>query len=165
MSSYVPTEHTRQYLVGRLAGYLDAVASVDGKFREYVASAALLEVGSDGIESVVRASLAGWYRQLTLVEFRQGDRWTEVEPFLKSLFLTQPFGETSIGQLPELLKRRSELAFQASDLIMFLARDYQPKGIVHLTMTNELAVAATGCVIEYEHDILLLVHVQWRSDA
>lgn len=39
MNDYVPTEYTRQRLVNKLDGYLDAVASINGKFREYVASA------------------------------------------------------------------------------------------------------------------------------
>lgn len=127
--------------------------------------AVLLEVDEQGIEFVVRDSLSKWPRQLALVEFRRGKKWTEVEPFLRDVFLTEPFGDASIGKLKEVSKRKIELAFQATDLVMFLARDFQPKKIYHLTMTHELAVTAAGCVIEYDHDVLLIVHVKWHYNA
>ena len=165
MNSHAPTGSDRQLLVARLAGYLDAVASSNGRFHEYVASVVLLNVEPEGIEATVRGNLAKWHRKLELIAIRRGESWTEVEPFLRSVILTEPFGDASLGHLPQLAERRSRLAFQASDLIMLLAADQQPKGILHLAMTHELAVAAAGCAIEYEQDILFLVHVQWRSDA
>lgn len=102
---------------------------------------------------------------MKLVELRRGTKWTEVEAYLRGLFLSEPFGEKSLSDLPQLSNRRVELAFQATDLVSSLAEDFQPKGIFHLVMTNEMAVVANGCAIEYDNDVLLLVNVQWRRDV
>lgn len=164
MDSYMPTQNERQLLVARICGYLDAIASVNGQFREYVANATLLEIDADGIEKTVRSSLNSRSLGLNLIEFKKGKNWTEAEPFLQKILLSEPFGEKYIGHLPQLPERRFELAFQLTDLIMFLAKDQEPKGIFHLVMENDMAIYASGCAVEYENDILLIVHIHWRIE-
>ena len=158
MKSEVPSNNDRTQLVARLDGYLDAIASTNGLFRDYVMGAALLDTQEQGIEAAVQAYLSNYYHPTALVAMHQGAKWTEVERYLFDIMLSEPFGLKELNK-SAVSRTRHELAFQATDMIMFLAENHKPKGIYHLVMAQENAESATGCVIAYEQDCLLVTHV------
>lgn len=152
----------RAYLAARLDGYLDAVASIDGAFRDVRMSAALIDLEGMIPEVAVANQLAKWARPAQLLSFSSGHDWIEAERLLNRLFLFQPFGKESLGDCESVIATRFELAFQATDMIMFLAADHAPRGLCHYTMTNEHMISGVGCAIRYEGDLLVINHVRWR---
>jgi len=156
----------RQAEASRLDGYLDALASVDGRFREFVMSAVLLKLGERGAEEVVAEHLAGSeHHNFEIVRLTRGERWTEVEQFLRENLLTRPLGTMGIDQLQGLEETRNELAFQATDMVMFLSPNHSPQGILHLVLSEREAISSVGCAIEFEEDVLLIQRTHWRSAA
>jgi len=156
----------RQAEASRLDGYLDALASIDGRFRQFVMSAVLLELGERDAEEVVAEHFTGSeHHNFEVVKMTRGERWTEVEQFLRQNLLTKPLGMTDIVQDDGLVKTRDELAFQATDMVMFLSSNHSPQGILHLVLSEQKAISSVGCVIQYEEDLLLIQRTHWRSDG
>ncbi len=135
---------------------------MDGAFRDVRMSAQL--VGLDGVspEAAITKHLAGWARPTQLATFSTGRSWVEAERLLKKLFLNEPFGQASLAANTTVVATKFELAFQATDMIMFLAKDHEPKSIYHFTMANAHLISGTGCAIQYDSDLLVINHVRWR---
>ena len=156
-----PTE--RQEIAARLDGYLDALASVDGRFREYVMGALLLDLAGRSAESVLTDHFrSSEHHSFAIESMTRGESWTEVEEFLRRNMLSAPiFGANDLAG-SDLEKTRSELAFQASDMVMFLSPGQSPRGIHHLVLTDDKALSSVGCAVEYEGDVLLIQRTHWR---
>ena len=158
------TSTQRQANASRLDGYLDALAFVDGRFREFVMSAVLLDLGGRGAEEVVAEHVAGSeHHTFQVVKMTRGERWTEVEQFLRQNLLIKPLGMTDIALEDGLEKIRDELAFQATDMVMFLSPNHSPQGIVHLVLSEQKAISSVGCAIQYEEDVLFIQRTHWRA--
>jgi len=151
----------REKVVSRLEGYLDAATAVNGAFREFVMIVNLMDIPDGGIEEAIIEHVAEWEpHSFKLTSLSQGARWTDVERFLRGVLLSEPFGTENI-----IADRRFNLAWQATDMIMFLSPDHQPKCIYNFEMYEEKAASVVGRVIEYDDDLLLLTHIHWRADA
>ena len=158
------TSTQRQAYASRLDGYLDALASIDGRFREFVMSVVLLDLGGRDAEAVVAEHVTGSeHHNFQVVKMTRGERWTEVEQFLRQNLLTKPLGIEDIAREAGLEKTRGELAFQATDMVMFLSPNHSPQGILHLVLSEQNAVSSVGCAIQYEQDVLLIQRTHWRS--
>jgi len=72
---------------------------------------------------------------------------------------------TDNDQEDRLGKTRDELAFQATDMVMFLSSSHSPQGILNLVLSEQKAISSVGCVIQYEEDLLLIQRTHWRSDG
>ena len=69
----------RQSEASRLDGYLDALASVDGRFREFVMSAVLLDLdGRDAEEVVAQHIVSSEHHNFEVLEMTRGERWTRL---------------------------------------------------------------------------------------
>ena len=153
----------RQANASRLDGYLDALASIDGRFRDFVMSAVLLDLGGREAEEVVAAHVAGSeFHNFEVVKVTRGARWTEVEHFLRQNLLTEPLGMTNIPREDGLGKTRDELAFQATDMVMFLSPNHAPQGIFHFVLSEQKALSSVGCAIQYEEDVLFIQRTHWQ---
>jgi hypothetical protein len=83
----------------------------------------------------------------------RGESWTEVEAFLRQNVLKAPiFGVDDAGGR-DLEKIRFELAFQASDMVMFLSPSQSPRGIHHLVLTESKALSSVGCAVGYPPEV------------
>lgn len=77
--------------------------------------------------------------------------------------MTKPLGITDIAREDGLERTRDELAFQATDMVMFLSPHHSPQGIIHLVLSEQKAISCVGCAIQYEEDVLLIQRTHWRS--
>ena len=158
------TLEERRAQVSRLDGYLEALASIDGSFRDYVMGAVLLELREREVEAVVAEHLSrSEFHSFRVLSVSKGNSWVEVEQFLRGNLLKEPFGTAEVAPLSVIEKVRDELAFQASDMVMFLSATHTPLGIYHLTVAEAKAISVTGCAVLYENDLLLIVRTHWRS--
>ena len=149
-----PTE--RQEIAARLDGYLDALASVDGRFREHVMGAQLLDLAGRSPESVLADHFrSNEHHSFAIASMTRGESWTEVEAFLRQNVLRAPVFGVDDADGRDLEKTRFELAFQASDMVMFLSPSQSPRGIHHLVLTESKALSCVGCAVEYESDLTL----------
>ena len=154
----------RQAEASRLDGYLDALASTDGRFREFVMSAVLLDLSGRNAEEVVAEHLTGSeHHNFEIAEITRGERWTEVEQLLRRNLLTKPLGMEDVDRESSLERTRDELVFQATDMVMFLSPNHAPRGILHLRPGEPKAISSVGCVIQYEEDLRLIQRTHWRS--
>lgn len=157
------TPAERQEAAARLDGYLDALASVDGGFREYVMSAVLLDLAGRNTDAVLAEHFeSSEHHSFEIASMTRGESWTEVEGFLRRNLLTAPVFRGSDACGSNLETTRDELAFQASDMVMFLSPGHRPLGIHHLVLTESKALTSVGCAVEYESDLLLVTRTHWR---
>lgn len=157
------TPAERQEIAARLDGYLDALASVDGRFREYVMGALLLGLAGRSAEGALAEHFgSGEHHRFEIASVTRGDSWTEVEQFLRRNVLEAPVYRADEAGDADLEQTRGELAFQASDMVMFLSPEHRPQGIYHLVLTESKALSSVGCAIEYETDLLLITRTHWR---
>jgi len=157
------TPAERKEIAARLDGYLDALASVDGRFREYVMGAQLLDVTGRSVEVVLAEHFrSNVHHSFEIASMTRGERWTEVEGFIRRNALVAPVFQASEACDGDLAKTRYELAFQASDMVMFLSPDHRPQAIHHLVLTERKALSSVGCAVEYETDLLLITRTHWR---
>jgi hypothetical protein len=127
-------------------------------------SAVLLDLGGRNAEEVVTEHLAGSeHHNFEIAEMTRGERWTEVEQFLRRNLLTKPLGMMDVDRESSLENTRDELAFQATDMVMFLSPNHAPRGILHLRLSEPKAISSVGCVVQYEEDLLLIQRTHWRA--
>lgn len=158
------TPAERQEITARLDGYLDALASVDGRFREYVMGALLLDLAGRSAEAVLAEHfMPNEHHCFEIASMTRGERWTEVEGFLRRNVLVTPAFFAGGACDGDLAKSRSELAFQATDMVMLLSPDHRPQAIYHLVLAESKALSSVGCAVEYEADLLLITRTHWRS--
>ncbi len=161
LACVTPTE--RQEIAARLDGYLDALASVDGRFREYVMGALLLDLAGRSVASALAGHFgSSEHHRFAITSMIRGESWTEIEDFLRQNVLSAPAFRADDRASADLEKTRGELAFQASDMVMFLSPEQSPRGIHHLVLTEDTALSSVGCAVEYENDLLLIQRTHWR---
>ncbi|WP_255991982.1 hypothetical protein [Chitinolyticbacter albus] len=159
------TKEERLQLVARLDGYLDAAASVNGEFRDFVASAQLIPKNGYNVTQMLQHFVASWEpaHACKIVSLSDAHKWTAIESFLEQALLTCPFNEPSMARSLHVQERRFELAFQASDMVMFLSPNHKPTACYRAELVSKLVHTAQICVVEYESDYLVLTNIHWRT--
>lgn len=121
--------------------------------------ARLFNLRGESIESALAAVLRKNGSQLDV--FSPRHPWTDVERFIRSECLRQPFGDASLTENPAIETLKRDLAFRATDVISFLAIDYAPKSAYCVEWIDPRAARCTGYVIEYDRDALLISVIDW----
>jgi hypothetical protein len=154
MAHWNPGKQERIRLVAGLDGYLEAVASLDGDFHDHRMNARLIQKRGRCLEDAVRhrAKMDG----ASIVSITPSSNWTAVEQFFYREFLTSPFQGEIANDHPSVLRTKGGLCFQASDLVMFMARKMEPLGCRLVEMNDPAWVRHAGCAVEFERDVLWL---------
>jgi hypothetical protein len=116
-----------QLRVARLQGYLDAVAAMDGQYGEHSIAVTLLERDEDDwqVASLLSKNLRGWEGwHWAIDKVEPLARWSLIErEFFPHIMLSCPFDEDGLAAAPRVASRRYELAWQATDQLMFVLGD------------------------------------------
>jgi hypothetical protein len=155
MTHWHPGKQQRRILLASLNGSLDAIASMQGRYRDHMMHAGLLPKRGRTPELVLRAELAA-EPDTRVVSISAPAHWTDVEHYLRDEFLQAPFSKPAHDFDETLADTRKTLAFKASDLVMFLAPGMEPGDLWRAELSHPHANRYTGCLIDYDGDILWL---------
>lgn len=153
MKRWHPGKQQRRTLLASIEGYLDAIASMQGRYRDHVMNACLLQKRGRTPERTLRAALASW-EGTRIVSFSAPTCWTDVEHYLRKEFLQAPLSKPAQDFGDALIDARRVLAFRVSDLVMFLAPRMEPGDLWRVELSHPHANRYTGCLIEYGGDVL-----------
>jgi hypothetical protein len=155
MKRWHPGKQQRRILLASLNAYLDAITSVQGRYRDHMMSARLLPKRGRTPELVLRDALAA-ERDTRIVSISPPARWTDVEHYLHGEFLQAPFSKPAHDFDETLADTRKTLAFKASDLVMFLAPRMEPGDLWRVELSDLHASRYTGCLIDCGGEMLWL---------
>lgn len=170
------TDSEWREIVARLDGYLDAVASVNGRFREYVMSATLLTAATDGrdIQTQITDELATWASdehpdRISISAWEVVPNWVRIErAFFNPLFITYPFGQAVGGELLEVGRTRFELAWQATEMLGWLSlpgADRAEFAAYRAQLAHPRALDAQAFVMHADQHLVLIFYVHWRTES
>lgn len=162
MKRWHPGKQQRRILLASLNAYLDAIASMQGRYRDHIMSARLLPKRGRTPELVLRDALATEL-DIRIVSISPPARWTDVEHYLHWEFLQAPFSKPAHDFDETLADTRKTLAFKASDLVMFLAPRMEPGGLWRVELWHVHASRYSGCLIDYPGDMLWIT--SWHRHA
>lgn len=155
MKRWHPGKQQRRILLASLNGFLDATASIQGRYRDQRMHACLLPKRGRTPERLLRAALAA-EPDTRIVSISAAAHWTDVEHYLRAEFLQTPFS-TQAGRFDETLaETRKALAFKASDLVMFLAPRMEPGDLWRVELSDLHASRYTGCLLDCGGEMLWL---------
>jgi hypothetical protein len=159
----LPAAELRRIQYAALAGYLDALGSIDGRFRDFAFGTRLIDLRNVeiGIEGAVRADLQKPPKAIAVTDFSSADGMSAFGAFLRSALLTRPFGNPGGRSDPKVWHTIHELEFQIHQRVRDLAADYEPGAVYRMQLAHPRAESASGCVIEVDHDALVIYHVEW----
>lgn len=156
MTRWRPGKQQRRTLLASLDGYLDAIASMQGRYRDHVMNACLLQKRGRTAEPTLRAALAK-QPDTRIVSISPPARWMEVERYMREECLQAPFSTPAHDFGDTLANTRDTLAFKVSDLVMFLAPRMEPGDLWRVELSHPHAARCTGCLIDYRSDVLWIM--------
>ncbi|TXI45614.1 MAG: hypothetical protein E6Q50_16365 [Lysobacter sp.] len=157
---YRPGKAHRIHYEMILHGYLQAIASLDGDFHDHRMSARLVAKRGRSLEEALRRHLAKF--QVRILSISAEKHWTAVEDFLAEECLISPFRGAIDHRHPDVLDTKSGVCFEATDYVMFIAKDMNPDGCRYVVLSDETSVRYTGCAVEYERDFLWIDSIHRR---
>jgi hypothetical protein len=156
MTRWNPGKQQRRALLASLDGYLDAIASMQGRYRDHVMQACLLPKHDHTPELALQAALAA-EPDTRIVSISAPVCWTDVERYLCGEFLQAPLSKPARDFGDTLTDTRKVLAFKAADLVMFLAPRMEPGELWRVELSHPKADRYTGCLIDYRSDVLWIM--------
>lgn len=156
MKRWHPGKQQRRILLASLNGFLDATASMQGRYRDQLMHACLLPKRGRTPELVLRAALAV-EPETRIVSISAAAHWTDIEHYLRAEFLQAPFSKVEHDFDDALTSARRVLAFRATDLVMFLAPRMAPGDLWRVELSHPHAKRYSGCLIDYRSDVLWIM--------
>ncbi len=156
MTRWHPGKQQRHTLLASIDGYLDAIASMQGRYREHVMNACLLQKRGRSPERTLRMALAKC-EGTRIVSISAPAHWANVEHYLREEFLQAPLSKPAQDFCDALIDARRMLAFRVTDLIMFLAPRMEPGNLWQVELSHRHASRYNGCLIDYPSDVLWII--------
>lgn len=126
---------------------------MQGRYRDHVMNACLLQKRSQTPERALRRALAK--REGTrIVSISAPTHWADVEHYLREEFLQAPLSKPAQDFGDALIDARKVLAFKVCDLVMLLAPRMKPGDLWRVELSHPHANRHTGCLIDYGGDVL-----------
>lgn len=150
MTRWNPGKQERLRILSGLDGHLDAIASMNGRYRDHMMNAQLIQKRGLTAEQALRRALSE--SGTRVVSISGPNHWTGIEYYFRREFLSKPFDTTPEAFDKTLSDTRHVLAFRCTDLVSFLAKDFEPGALFHVELGDPGIVRYTGCLIEYERD-------------
>jgi len=149
----------KKWLLGRLAGYVDVIASIDGVYGDSLAAAYIASLDeSDLLESLkehLQQETKDQYLYDSISEIPKP--WTrQLHNALESFFLHRPFGMSDDLGSEQLKKTRYNLVWKVMEMVRLITNDFSCEKISCVEMRSNNGYVGHMYVLPLDQDFLLL---------